>query len=274
MSRLNVILVVAVIIGAVVISSFGSSVMQKLQAGFLSAVSPFLKTGSAVQRQLGAMGEGLKTLDQLEDENQRLKTENTELRATNQILRDLEAENSKLRSALDYRKRSIFKLVPARIISRDASTWWSTVKINRGFEEGLEPDQPVLTDVGLVGKTTTVAKNESIVLLISDESCKVAAKVEGSNERGILFGRRTGEGGAPAEMQLNFLSKKANLQPGQRVFTEGVSKGTSIGVFPSGIFLGTVKSFQARPLDGQAIVEPAVDLSSVEDVFVVVDGAK
>ena len=74
MSRLNVILVIAVIIGAVILSSFGSSAMQKLQAGFLSAVSPFLKTGSAVQRQLGAMGEGLKTLDQLEDENKRLKT--------------------------------------------------------------------------------------------------------------------------------------------------------------------------------------------------------
>lgn len=273
MSRLNIILVVLVIIGAVVISSLGSSAMQKLQAGFLTAVSPFLKTGSAVQRQLGAMGKGLKTLDELEEENRRLKIENTELRATNQILRDLETENNKLRSALEYRQRSLFKLVPARIISRDASTWWSTVKINRGFEEGLEPDQPVLTDVGLVGKTTTVSKNESIVLLISDESCKVAAKVEGSNERGILSGRRAGEGGSNNEMQLNFLSKKANLQPGQKIYTEGVTKGNSTGVFPSGILIGTVKSFQARPLDGQAAVEPAVDLSTVEDVFVVV-GAK
>ena len=101
MSRLNVILVVAVIIGAVIISSFGSGAMQRLQAGFLSAVSPCLRTGSAVQRQLGAMGQGLKNLDQLEDENQRLQAENTELRATNQILRDLETENSKLRSPLD-----------------------------------------------------------------------------------------------------------------------------------------------------------------------------
>jgi rod shape-determining protein MreC len=273
MSRLNVILVIAVIIGAVIISSFGVSAMQKLQAGFLSVISPFLKTGSAVQRQLGAMGQGLKTLDQLERENKQLKAENTELRASNQVLRDLEAENSKLRSALEYRKRSIFKLLPARVISRDASAWWSTLRINRGFEDGVEADQPVLTDVGLVGKTTTVSKNEAIVLLISDESCKVAAKVEGSNERGILSGRRVGEGDMPTEMLLNFLSKKANLQPGQKVYTEGVSKGTSTGVFPSGIFLGNVKSFQARPLDGQAVVEPAVDLSTVEDVFVVV-GAK
>ena len=70
MSRLNVILVIIVIIGAVIISSFGATAMQRLQAGFLSVISPFLKTGSAVQRQIGAMGEGLKTLDQLERENE------------------------------------------------------------------------------------------------------------------------------------------------------------------------------------------------------------
>jgi rod shape-determining protein MreC len=46
------------------------------------------------------------------------------------------------------------------------------------------------------------------------------------------------------------------------------SAGVSNGVFPSGILLGTVKNFKVRALDGQAIVEPAVDLSSVEDVFV------
>ena len=155
MSRLNVILVIVVIIGAVIISSFGATAMQRLQAGFLSVISPFLKTGSAVQRQIGAMGEGLKTLDQLERENEQLKAENKELRASNQIFRDLEAENSKLRSALEYRKRSIFKLLPARIISRDASAWWSTVSIHRGIVDGVEPDQPALPSSRPVSLTRT-----------------------------------------------------------------------------------------------------------------------
>ena len=74
-------------------------------------------------------------------------------------------------------------------------------------------------------------------------------------------------------MQLNFLSKKANLQPGQKVYTEGVAKGVLPESSPPEFSSARVKSFQARPLDGQAIVEPAVDLSTVEDVFVVV-GAK
>jgi len=269
MNKLNVIIVLVILAVAVAISALGSNTMQKLQSGFLGLVSPFLKTGSAVQQQIGAVGQGLKTLDQLEEENGKLTTENKDLKTTNQILRDIEAENNKLRAALEYKQRSVFKLIPARVISRDASTWWNTVKINRGFEDGIDSDEPVLTDVGLVGKTTTVGKNESIVLLVTDEICKVAAKAEGSREQGILSGQRIQDSGTSGEMQLNFLSKTANLQAGQKIYTAGVSGG----VFPSGILLGTVKSFKARALDGQAIVEPALDLSSVEDVFVVV-GAK
>ncbi len=269
MNRLLIILVIAAVAVAVLLSTMKPSSMQSAQSGFLGFLAPFLKTGSAVQQQVGAMSTGLKTLDQLEAETQQLSKENKELRATNLILRDMEAENNKLRAALEYRERSVFKLVPARVISRDASTWWSTVIINRGFEDGVETDQPVLTESGLIGKTTTVGKNISSVLLITDETCKVAVKIEGSLEKGIASGLRVQDAGHTSELQVNFLSKSANLQPGQKVYTAGVGNG----VFPVAIPVGTVKSFQARALDGRAILEASVDPSTVEDVFVVV-GAK
>jgi len=269
MKKLNIILVVVILIGAVMLSTMGSKPMQGLQSVFLSLVSPFLKTGSAVSQQIGSVGQNLKTLDELEIENRDLTLKNRELMATNQLLRDIEAENNNLRQALEYRERSVFKLLPARVISRDASTWWNTVKINRGFEDGVESDMPVLTETGLVGKTTTVAKNESIVLLMTDETCRVASRVEGSVEQGIASGQRVASAGTPGEVQLSFLSKSANLQPGQKVHTAGVSGG----VFPSGILIGEVKTFKARALDGQAVLAPAVDLAGVEDVFILV-GAK
>jgi rod shape-determining protein MreC len=122
---------------------------------------------------------------------------------------------------------------------------------------------PVATDEGLVGKITTVSDSISVVLLISDENCRVASKVEGSREQGIVSGERVTTGLTPL-LNLNFLSKQADLKPGQKVYTSGVG-----GVFPSGLLIGAVKAFRLRELDGQAQLTPAVDLSHLEDVFVV-----
>lgn len=264
--KLHLALVLVVLAGALLLSTVGSGTARSLQAAFLSLLAPFARTGAVVSEQLGTMGQSLKTLEQLERENRELILKNRELLATNQLLREIEAENNRLRAALGYRERSVFHLLPARVISRDASTWWSTFKINRGFEDGVESDMPVVTEQGLVGKTATVAKNEAIVVLVTDETCRVAARVEGTLEQGIASGMRVPSSSSGLEIQLSFLSKNAAIQPGQKVYTAGISGG----VFPSGILIGTVESFRSRPLDGQAILRPAVDLAAVEDVFVIV----
>ena len=236
---------------------------QRLQSGFLGMISPFLKHGSSLDRKYTEMREGLKTLKQLEEENKRLTIANKDLSATNQTLRDMEAENNKLRNALGYRERSVFTLMPARIIARDASTWYQTVKIDRGTSEGVRTDMPVLTEEGLVGKTTVVADHAATVILIADENCRVAANIEGSREQGIVRGERMANRGIPA-ISLTFISKQANLHPGQKVYTSGVG-----GVYPSGVLIGLVKEFKQRELDSSATIIPNVDLTTIEDVFVV-----
>src|SRR5438067_1543621 len=243
--------------------SFGPDTTQKFQAGAYQLISPFLTKGSGLNKEITSVRGKLKSLEELERDNGSLRVENRSLKATNQALRDVEHEVNRLRHALNYRERSVFKLVPAEVIARDSSTWWRTVTINRGKEDGLEGDMPVVTDEGLVGKTTTVSNNISVVLLVTDENCKVAASVEGSREQGIVSGERVAAGITPL-LNLNFLSKQADLKPGQKTFTSGVG-----GVFPSGIPIGLVKTFRVRELDGQAQVTPSVDMTHLEDVFVV-----
>src|SRR5213075_2529705 len=258
-------IITLVVLGAILayFLTFGAEGTRKLQAGFYKVMSPLLSSGSGIKKQLTAVSGGLQTLEELERDNASLKTENRSLKATNQALRDVEHEVNRLRRALAYRERSDFRLVPAEIVTRDSSTWWRTVTINRGKADQVEPDMPVVTDEGLVGKTTTVADNISIVLLVSDENCKVACSVEGSREQGIVSGERVTASLTPI-LDLNFLSKQANLSNGAKVYTSGVG-----GVFPSGLLVGTIQSFKVRELDSQAKVTPAVDLSHLEDVFVV-----
>jgi rod shape-determining protein MreC len=263
MTRVNIAVLVVFIAAVAGVFGLSPRMTQKVQGTFLGMIQPFLRTGSSVEKQFLAFREGLKTLDELERENVRLAVENKQLKVTNQTLRDLEAENNRLRRALGYHERSIFKLIPARVIARDSSTWWNTVTIDRGSEDGIVSEMPVLTEDGLVGKTTTVSDAASVVLLIADENLKVAATVEGTREQGIVKGERTSTSTMP-QVSLNFLPKTANLQTGQRVFSSGVG-----GVYPSGLLLGTIKEFQVRELDGYATLVPAVDLTTLEDVFVV-----
>ena len=263
MKRFNILALLIFLVAVGGLFALGPGGTQKIQSTFLGLISPFLKTGSNLDKKINAVRGGLKTLNQLETENKQLHVRNKELQAINSTLRDLESENNQLRRALKYRERAEFRLVPARIIARDSSTWWNTVRIDRGFEDGIESDMPVLTEDGLVGKTTTVARNMSTVLLISDENCKAAASIEGTREQGIASGERISNSGMPL-IGMRVLSKMANLQPGQKVYTSGVG-----GVYPSGVFIGAVKEFKVRELDSYATIMPAVDLTTLEDVFVV-----
>jgi rod shape-determining protein MreC len=265
MKKLQIAALILLTVAGLFFCLLGSGTLALMQSGLMSFLSPLSQSGHTVKKSLGSLGKDLLTLDQLEAECSRLEADNRRLRAENNGLRDLLEENNHLRQALGYREHSSFLLNPATILSHDAGVWWNSVKINRGAKDGIAADMPVITDKGLVGKITSVSDNVSEVLLITDENCKVAAKVEGTKEQGICAGPRIASG----DLHLTFLSKLADLQPGQKVYTAGVSGG----VFPSGISLGTVKSFHARELDGEAILEPAADLDNLEEVFIVT-GAK
>src|SRR5437867_4554097 len=205
MSRTSIIALL--IFGAILgyFLSFGADTTRKFQASVYQMLAPFFTTGSGLQKQITSVRTGLKSLEELERDNASLRVDNRELRATNSALRDVEHEVNRLRHALNYRERSVFKLIAAEVVTRDSSTWWRTVTINRGKQEGIETDMPVVTDEGLIGKTTTVSDSISVVLLVSDENCKVAASVEGSREQGIVSGERVTTGLNPL-LNLNFLS--------------------------------------------------------------------
>lgn len=236
---------------------------QQIQAKLLQLISPIERIGTSLQQKLGGVEGGLKRLDQLEQENHRLRLENERLRTANALLRNLEAEVNRLNHALGFQQQSSFRLLPARIISRNTATWWNTCTIDHGRRDGIVTDMAVVTEAGLVGKVTTVSEDASIVLLLSDESLRVSVSIEGTQEQGIISGT-PGSSNYTPDLRIRFLSKTATIKPGMRVLTTGTG-----GVFPAGITVGAVKDFAVKELEGVATVEPAVDLANVQDVFVI-----
>ena len=119
--------------------ALGPSGTQRTQTSFLSVIAPFFKAGSDLEHKIGAVRQGLKTLQELEAENKQLAVSNKELQAINQTLRDLETENNRLRRAIT-RAGTSWKAARSRYciarrsrlfsVSRSRSVWlmaWSSL---------------------------------------------------------------------------------------------------------------------------------------------------
>ena len=247
---------------------------QRLQSGFLTVISPFLKKGSEWDSSFREYRGRVKKLHELEGENAQLRTQLDDMKSQNAALRGFEKLYHESQKAVGFKEQAPFTLVPARVIARPISNWWHTVDVDKGSVDGVEAGMAVLTPDGLVGKTILVAEHASTVLLITDENCKVAATVIGSRDpakQGIVHVEVRGERSASnlqPRMILNFVSKHAQLEAEQEIETSGAGQ-----VYPPGIKIGRVLEFKPRELHGEALLEPSANLATLSDVFIVT-GAK
>lgn len=235
--------------------------VREIQRTYYTWLTPFLNAGSALEVKARTFLDEVEHSKRLEAELEAMRTEFDRLRQVEAHSLEIEAENARLRRALEFQERTSFKATAARVIRRQPTTWWQTVEIDRGDESGVRVHQPVVADGGLVGKVDRVGKSLSSVILLTDEACLVSVQVEGTPEVGILGGQRGQYENGP-KLRLRFLSNKARISPGTRVFTTG--RG---GLFPANLLVGTVESVVPGPLDSEALVRPSVDFTDLGTVF-------
>lgn len=263
MKPLNLIALLFFLAGAAWALTRSEPTVREIQVAYFKAISPALKSGSALETKARDLLRETKHSKELEVELSAIQGEAGRLRIIESRFKELERENTELRHALDFKKATSFDVVAARIIRRHPTTWWQTMEIDAGEDRGIGVQLSVLSNDGLVGIIDRPFKHRSSVLLITDEKCQASVRVEGTPEVGILSGQR-GEFERNPALRLQYLSKNASLKPGQRVFTTG--RG---GIFQPNILVGTIISVEKGPLDSEALVRPAVDLSDLGTVFVV-----
>jgi rod shape-determining protein MreC len=229
----------------------------------MNVFSPFMRTGAAVQEKAGELATPARSPSELAAENaalrQQVGRQQIMLEEHDAVLR----ENNELRTMLKFAENHPLRVTTARILTRNTATYWSTAIIDRGMADNLAADLPVRTAEGLVGKIVHLYDRESEVLFITDETCRVAVRIEGTNENGILSGVRGIITRSP-ELRITYLPAEANVPIGAKVYTSG--KG---GVFPSGILVGEITRFRKLDDGGEALVRPAVDFDKIKYVFVI-----
>lgn len=265
MKPLHLIALLLFVGGAVWALTRNDRAVREIQAAYYSAMSPFLTQGSKLEtRARGFLAETRHAKD-LEARLAATAPELERLKLFEARCRKLEEENAQLRKALGFQQGTRFDVVAAGIIRRNPSTWWQTADIDAGAKRGVREQLAVVCNEGLVGKIDRVDRDglRSSVLLLTDESCLVSARVEGSPEVGILSGQRGAPDGTPM-LRLRFLSTDAAVRPGQRVLTTG--RG---GIFQADILLGEIQSVEKGARDSEALVRPSVNFADLGAVFVV-----
>jgi rod shape-determining protein MreC len=263
MKKLNILALLIFVAGLVAVFTFDTATTRQIQARVMSLLSPFIHSSAAMEQAADAAVAPQINPAELKRENDEQRVQLERLRIIQQKYNQIIEENAKLRQLIEFKQAAPFKMTAAKVIRRSSSTWWNSLIIDKGSLDGIGTDSPVITSLGLVGKTSTLAPHLTKVILLTDEMCRVSAKVEGTLEQGILAGERAALEVRP-ELHLRLLSRNANINAGAGVYSTGEG-----GVFPADLLLGRVKRFENREISGEAIVEPAVDFSTLDHVFVI-----
>lgn len=162
----------------------------------------------------------------------------------------------------EFSTRQDVPMVAANVAGVDLSPWSKSILIRKGASDGIKPGMPVLTDYGAVGLVSGVSSNYSRVLLVTDPQSLVDAFSQRTRVRGTV------QGGGDGPSELRDVGREQDVKIGDKLLTSGLG-----GIYPKGVLVGTVTGVERKPygLFQSVQVEPAVDFTRLEEVFVILE---
>ncbi len=177
-------------------------------------------------------------------------------------MRELEIENRDLRELLGLRARApVGSLLPVSVIARDPLGVVQAVTVDRGLDDGVVLNSPVIAWKGVVGRVVEAHPTSAKVLLATDVNSAVSVRIQDPASRATGLARGVGDG----RMLLQYVTRSDELHTGDLAITSGIG-----GVFPSGLVVGRVVQVRQRDFEvfQEALVEPAVDMRNLERLYV------
>ncbi len=174
--------------------------------------------------------------------------ENSYILELQQRIIELESQNRTLQALEDYEASLSEPGVRATVIGRAADHWWQHVILNRGSRQGVAPGYVVTGPGGLVGRVVAVSPSTSKVLLISDPTSRVGAKVSRNRIMGVVRGQSNNR------VVMEFFEKSPDVKAGDVIVTSSYSR-----LFPQDVPIGRIESLD---LTKSPAPEATIQLSS------------
>jgi rod shape-determining protein MreC len=255
--------VVLAVVGSMTGFSLGSTVVQGVLAPIRSGVSQL--TDQAEQ-----LYSYMFRYEAIAAENNALKQQIAQMQDDARQADAIARENDRLRELLDFKQnREDFVPVDAYVIGRSSVDWENTLTVNRGTNDGLAVGMCAITETGgLVGLVSEVGTNYAVIKTVLDSSLEISATISGTGTSGysgmVRGGYSTDNAG---KLRMSYLPTDATIHN----FDQAVTTGST--VYPRGLIVGHVVNvgFDDTGVAKYALLEPAVDMANLEQVFIVTD---
>lgn len=223
------------------------------------ATQPFYAVVDAPSQAWNWLTDSFADRDNLRRDNQRL---NEQLRTARVKLLRFDAlieENQRLRAIREASQGISERTLIAEIIKVDVDPFRHRVRIDKGSEDGVFKDQPVLDAFGIVGQVTRVDRYGAEIILISDAAHAVPVQINRNGIRSIAVGL-----GDVGKMSLPYLTVEADAKVGDLLVSSGLD-----GIFPSGYPVAKITKVERDPAETFAVVEakPLAQLDRIREVL-------
>ena len=262
--RVRNVLIAAVLLTIVLSVAAGALGFKAPDVAVKTILQPLRAGVQALTSQAEGIYSYLFRYEALEERVKQLEAENAQLREEVRAAAALTREVERLTEALDLKnRREDFVLLDCYIIGWDSGDWSERCTINKGSLAGVQVDQCVVTSNGeVVGLVTEVGPNYAVVKTVLDSSLEISANIASSGYNGMVQGGyATGEEGY---LRMNYLPSDSVICNHDQVVTAGST------LYPRDLVLGNVvdAGFDETGVAKFAILEPAADFGSLEQVFV------
>jgi len=188
---------------------------------------------------------------QLLEENTKLKS--LALKANTPFLYDPYLGNS---------KRFPFTVINANVIKNSLLNQRNYVIIDKGSEDGLEPEMGVITASGILGMVKSVSKKYASVISILHKDLKINVRFKNSS----AFGSLVWKGKNPKEFSVEDIVLSSQIQKGDTIVTGGMSS-----YFPQEIPLGIITQIKSDTNSGFYVMNAELfeNPSQVYSVYVI-----
>ena len=232
------------------------------------AVAPFQRAAAAVSNGVSSLWEKYTNIDAILEENEKLTTENAELRGQMVDYDKLKAENEAYKALTNIQEQHPeMSYVSSFVIGRDPLDSFYGFTLDKGSLDGVEANDAITSDEGyLLGVVTEVDLTSCKVMTILHPSFNAAGVVSRTRDNGIL----TGDSAYSGDGLTTFtgLPRDTLATVGDEIITTGLGE-----VFPADILVGTVQELvpEASGKTTVAVVKPGEDILTLKHVQIIIN---